>query len=132
MIGRHPSFIDKGRRDIVPCDRAARQFPVKMFRRRSAGNRKFSAPAIRHPAREHGLNVPVGLSVISFDNTPIVRFTQPPLTAIDQPIAETVSKAVELIIAAQKGEPLPGEPARIRAPLVERASVARPSGRFGG
>ena len=83
-------------------------------------------------AREHGLNVPVGLSVISFDNTPIVRFTQPPLTAIDQPIAETVSKAVELIIAAQKGEPLPGEPARIRAPLVERASVARPSGRFGG
>jgi LacI family transcriptional regulator len=83
-------------------------------------------------ARELGLNVPVGLSVISFDNTPIVRFTQPPLTAIDQRIAETASKAVELIIAAQKGQPAPARLTTISAPLVERGSVARPSGRFGG
>lgn len=83
-------------------------------------------------AREMGLNVPVGLSVISFDNTPIVRFTQPPLTAIDQPIAATVSKAVELIIAAQKGEPAPARLTSISAPLIERGSVAQPSGRFDG
>src|SRR3546814_5737909 len=41
-------------------------------------------------ARSRGLEIPRDLSLISFDNTPIVRFTQPPLTAVDQPIAETV------------------------------------------
>ena len=75
-------------------------------------------------ARELGIEVPAQLSVISFDNTPIVRFTQPPLTAIDQPIAATASKAVELIIAAQKGEPAPADLTTIRAPLIERGSVA--------
>ncbi|WP_088308600.1 LacI family DNA-binding transcriptional regulator [Novosphingobium sp. B 225] len=83
-------------------------------------------------ARELGLNVPVGLSIISFDNTPIVRFTQPALTAVDQPIAATASKAVELIIAAQKGDPAPTSLTTISAPLIERGSVAKPSGRFGG
>src|SRR3546814_13305735 len=56
-------------------------------------------------ARSRGLEIPRDLSLISFDNTPIVRFTQPPLTAVDQPIAETVSRAVELIIAQQRGKP---------------------------
>src|SRR3546814_12943731 len=56
-------------------------------------------------ARSRGLELPRDLSLISFDNTPIVRFTQPPLTAVDQPIAETVSRAVELIIAQQRGKP---------------------------
>ena len=75
-------------------------------------------------ARGLALNVPQELSVISFDNTPLVHFTQPPLTAIDQPIAATASCAVELIIAAQKGEPLPAELTVISANLVERGSVA--------
>src|SRR3546814_3482725 len=56
-------------------------------------------------ARSRGRELPRDLSLISFDNTPIVRFTQPPLTAVDQPIAETVSRAVELIIAQQHGKP---------------------------
>jgi LacI family transcriptional regulator len=112
---------------------AARQL-LKAAERPSAiiASNDQMALATLEVAREMGLNVPVGLSVISFDNTPIVRFTQPPLTAIDQPIAATVSKAVELIIAAQKGEPPPARLTSISAPLIERGSVARPSGRFGG
>jgi len=74
-------------------------------------------------ARKAGLAVPRDLSVISFDNTPMMQFTQPQLTAIDQPIAATASKAVELIIAAQKGEPLPDTVTVIPATLVERGSV---------
>jgi len=81
-------------------------------------------------ARELGLKVPGDLSLISFDNTPIVRFTQPPLTAIDQPIAATASLAVELIIAAQKGEDAP-QLNMISAPLVERSSTASPAGHPG-
>ena len=75
-------------------------------------------------ARSLGLDVPSDLSVISFDNTPLVHFTQPPLTAIDQPIAATASMAVELIIAAQKGDPRPEALTVISADLVERGSVA--------
>lgn len=77
-------------------------------------------------ARERGLAVPADLSLVSFDNTPIIRFAQPPLTAVEQPIAATTSRAVELIIAAQRGQPLPQEPVVVPADLVERQSTAPP------
>jgi LacI family transcriptional regulator len=77
-------------------------------------------------ARELGLAVPGDLSLISFDNTPLVHFTRPPLTAVDQPIALTASKAVELIIAAQKGDPPPTSLTLVSATLVARGSVAAP------
>ena len=79
-------------------------------------------------ARMLDIDVPGRLSLVSFDNTPIVRFAQPPLTAIDQPIAATVARAVELLIAA-RGD---GHGAAARAPevitatLVERESTAPP------
>lgn len=79
-------------------------------------------------ARVRGLRVPEDLSIISFDNTPLVHFTQPPLTAVDQPIAATASRAVELIIAAQKGDELPDGLTVISAAIVERGSVAPPPG----
>jgi LacI family transcriptional regulator len=79
-------------------------------------------------ARSLGLSVPRELSLISFDNTPLVHFTQPPLTAVDQPIAATASKAVELIIAAQKGDPPPASLTVVSACMHERDSVAAPSG----
>lgn len=73
-------------------------------------------------ARDRGLHVPRDFSIISFDNTPIVRFSQPPLTAVDQPIAETVSVAVEQLITL-KGKPHTGGVIRVKASLVERASI---------
>jgi LacI family transcriptional regulator len=75
-------------------------------------------------ARLMGLSVPQDLSLISFDNTPLVHFTQPPLTAVDQPIAATTSKAVELLIAAQKGEPAPKSLTVVQASIFVRESVA--------
>jgi LacI family transcriptional regulator len=75
-------------------------------------------------ARLMGLSVPQDLSLISFDNTPLVHFTQPPLTAVDQPIAATTSKAVELLIAAQKGDATPKELTVVQASIFVRESVA--------
>jgi len=77
-------------------------------------------------AREQGLRVPEDLSLISFDNTPIVRFTLPALTAVDQPIAATTSRAVELIIEGQRGGDVPTDPVHVPASLVRRQSTARP------
>jgi LacI family transcriptional regulator len=79
-------------------------------------------------ARSQGIAVPQDLSLVSFDNTPLVHFTQPPLTAVDQPIAATTSKAVELIIAAQKGEAAPASLTVVSATIFERESVAPPAG----
>lgn len=73
-----------------------------------------------------GMIVPDDLSLISFDNTPIVRFVQPPLTAIDQPIAELASKAVELIVADHRGQGVPPQTVVVPASLVERKSTAPP------
>ena len=73
-------------------------------------------------AREAGKNVPEDLSLVSFDNTPIVRFSQPALTAVDQPIAETVSIAVEHLINAEKAPPA-RDVIDVEAGLVERAST---------
>lgn len=75
-------------------------------------------------ARDRGFIVPRDLSLISFDNTPIVRFSQQPLTAVDQPIAETVSRAVEHLIArAQDGDN--DAVIEVAAGLVERSSTAQ-------
>ena len=78
-------------------------------------------------AREKGINVPADLSLISFDDTPIVRFTHPPLTAIVQPIAEVSAKAVELIIAERAGTAdAIDTPIVVPATIVTRASTVPP------
>lgn len=73
-------------------------------------------------ARARGLDVPGDLSVVSFDDTPIVRFAHPPLTAIAQPIAAVTARAVELIIAEQAGD-APTEPVVEPVQLVVREST---------
>ncbi len=82
-------------------------------------------------ARELGLSVPGDLSLVSFDDTPIARFAVPPLTSVDQPIAATASRAVELIIDMQRGRELPDQPVVVPAALVRRYSTAGPPRRVG-
>jgi LacI family transcriptional regulator len=81
------------------------------------------ALATRDVAEEMGIAIPGALSLISFDNTPVTTFANPPLTAIDQPIAETVSQAVELLITVSRGEELPALPVVVPAHLIERGST---------
>jgi LacI family transcriptional regulator len=76
-------------------------------------------------AKQRKLKVPQDLSVICFDNTPVVRFTSPQLTAVDQPIAATFSKAVELLITNGSAADLP-QPVVTAGTLVERGSTAPP------
>ncbi|MCC2977442.1 LacI family DNA-binding transcriptional regulator [Sphingomonas sp. PL-96] len=75
-------------------------------------------------ARARGLDVPHDVSLVSFDDTPIVRFTHPPLTAVVQPIAEVTARAVELLIAAQAGGEREGGPVVVPAQLTVRGSTA--------
>ena len=76
--------------------------------------------------RARGLDVPTDVSLVSFDDTPVVRFTHPPLAAIVQPIADTIARAVELIIAEQAGRAASDAPIVVPSSLVLRQSTAAP------
>ena len=75
-------------------------------------------------ARERGLTVPTDLSLISFDDTPIIRLAHPPLTAIVQPIAEVTAQAVALIIADHGNGPTTATPVTVPARMIVRESTA--------
>jgi len=77
-------------------------------------------------ARELALSVPGDVSIVSLENSPGVGFCQPPLTAIDQPVAETTALGVELIINALSGKPPPENLIVQPATLIERESVSAP------
>ena len=77
-------------------------------------------------ARGRGLAVPADLSLISFDNTPAVRYSQPPISSVDQPVAQTASRAVELLIGAQRGEPGEDSIVHVEGGFFARESVAPP------
>lgn len=77
-------------------------------------------------AHELGLAIPGDLALVSFDNTPMVRFTRPPLTAIDQPVAETVARAVDMLIAEQRGDEPGPLPIVVSGSLIVRGSTAEP------
>ncbi|MFN3353514.1 MAG: substrate-binding domain-containing protein, partial [Brevundimonas sp.] len=58
------------------------------------------ALAAQAVASGRGLQVPRDLSIVSFDDTPVVRFSRPPMTAVVQPIAEMTRAAADLLIRA--------------------------------
>ncbi|NJC33045.1 LacI family transcriptional regulator [Sphingomonas jejuensis] len=87
-----------------------------------ASNDQMALAAL-HVAQDRGLAVPGDLSIISFDDTPITRFSVPPLTAIAQPIAAMASRAAELLIEA-RGQPAEtAEASVLPFRLVARAST---------
>ncbi|MFZ1565268.1 substrate-binding domain-containing protein, partial [Sphingorhabdus sp.] len=88
------------------------------------------ALAVLDTAIKMGLRAPDDLSLVSFDNSPVTRFTSPQLTAIDQPIAATFSKAVELLITNGNG-PEPVQPVVVESSLIVRGSTAPPAGHSG-
>jgi LacI family transcriptional regulator len=82
--------------------------------------------AVLHVASAHGLTVPEDLSVISFDDTPGVRFSVPPLTAIRQPIADLAATLCrQLIDAANGGDSIGNH--ELPYELVVRKSTVSPN-----
>lgn len=59
--------------------------------------------AALHVGNRRGIVVPSGLSIISFEDTPGVRFSVPPLTAIRQPTEGMIARASEKLIEISKG-----------------------------
>jgi DNA-binding LacI/PurR family transcriptional regulator len=87
------------------------------------------AAGVLQAARDLGLDVPRDLSVVGFDDSPLARQTDPPLTTIAQPQQRKGADAARLLInAIEHEEPL--DPARrILLPyeLKVRGSTTRPA-----
>jgi LacI family transcriptional regulator len=77
-------------------------------------------------AQSQAVDVPRDLSIVSFDDTPIVKFSTPPLTAIRQPIAEMAACAADLLIRCANGETVPDTPNVLPFQLIVRGSTAPP------
>jgi LacI family transcriptional regulator len=77
-------------------------------------------------AREMKLAVPRDLSVIGHDNLPATAFTDPPLSTMELPIAETGMRLAEMVLARLGGAD-PRDLSHLRAvEMIDRASTAAP------
>jgi LacI family repressor for deo operon, udp, cdd, tsx, nupC, and nupG len=80
--------------------------------------------------RTRGLRVPDDVSVIGYDDIPVARFVDPPLTTIQQPMREVGAAAAAIVIdgirAQRAGEAVRPVRQRLRAPLIVRGTVAPP------
>jgi DNA-binding LacI/PurR family transcriptional regulator len=80
-------------------------------------------------ARRAGLSVPGDVSVVGFDDSPLMSYTEPPLTTLRQPIESMARAAVTLLVNQIEGDaPTPKE--LLHEPeLVVRGSTGPAPGR---
>ncbi|MDT0344618.1 LacI family DNA-binding transcriptional regulator [Streptomyces litchfieldiae] len=75
-------------------------------------------------ARQRGLSVPEDCSVIGFDDSPLIAFTDPPLTTIRQPVPAMGQAAVRALLEEVGGTPAPHSEFVFMPELVVRGSTA--------
>lgn len=74
-------------------------------------------------ARQRGLSVPGDLSVVGYDDAPMMEFTDPPLTTVRQPVNAIGLAAVQALIEEIRGHATPHTEFLFRPELVVRGST---------
>lgn len=74
--------------------------------------------------RQRGLSVPGDVSVVGYDDSPLIAFTDPPLTTVRQPTAAMGRAAVSALLDEIGGLPVPRTEFLFRPELVVRSSTA--------
>jgi len=77
-------------------------------------------------ARQRGLRVPDDVSSVGYDDSPLIAFTDPPLTTLRQPVQPMAVAAVRALVDEIKGHPAPHSEYIFRPELVVRGSTAPP------
>ncbi|EID53057.1 LacI family DNA-binding transcriptional regulator [Saccharomonospora xinjiangensis] len=75
-------------------------------------------------ARRRGLEVPRDFSVVGYDDSPLIAFTDPPLTTIQQQVTAMVTAAVRTLLDEIAGAAPPTEEYLFQPELVVRGSTA--------
>jgi DNA-binding LacI/PurR family transcriptional regulator len=73
--------------------------------------------------REAGMRVPVDVALVGFEDAPVARLTQPPLTTVHQPVEEMGRRMAELLIALVRRQPVEDSHVLLDTHLVRRASA---------
>lgn len=87
------------------------------------------ALGVYEAADDAGLRIPADLSVIGFDDVQESAWATPPMTTVQQPIAEMGAAAFRMLHQAHRASrPLSSSATRLELEtrLIERASVAAP------
>jgi LacI family repressor for deo operon, udp, cdd, tsx, nupC, and nupG len=74
--------------------------------------------------RQRGLSVPGELSVVGYDDSPLMAFTDPPLTTMRQPVIAMAVAAVRALVDEIHGHAAPHSEYVFRPELVVRGSTA--------
>lgn len=89
------------------------------------GSDLMALGAIRE-ARSRGLQVPADVSVVGYDDSPLIAFTDPPLTTLRQPVTAMAVAGVRALIDEINGHAAPHSEYMFRPELVVRGSTATP------
>jgi DNA-binding LacI/PurR family transcriptional regulator len=100
---------------------ARRERPTAIFT-----TNDLQALGVYQAAREQGLGIPEDLSVVGFDDLPVVAWVDPPLTTVHQPLTEMAIAATELALTLGRGEQAPQLGLEIATTLKVRQSTAPP------
>ena len=73
--------------------------------------------------RARGLDVPGDVSVVGYDDSPFMAFTDPPLTTVRQPVASMSQSAVQTLVDAITGHETPQGEYLFAGELVVRGST---------
>ncbi len=92
------------------------------------GSDLMALGAIR-AARQCGLDVPGEVSVVGYDDSALIAFTDPPLTTVRQPVSAMGVAAVRALLDEIHGQAAPHTEYMFRPELVVRGSTgAAPAG----
>ena len=81
------------------------------------------AMGVMRAVQERGLRVPADVAVIGFDGLPITEHCSPPLSTVEQPVAEMSAAAIAMLLDRIKGGASPARVQTFAAKLVTRAST---------
>jgi LacI family transcriptional regulator len=87
-----------------------------------AGNDQ-QALGVYEAARQRGLRIPQDVSVVGFDDLPVVRWVSPPLTTVRQPLAQMGRAAAEMLGDLADGVPLRSRRLELSTELITREST---------
>lgn len=86
-----------------------------------------SALGVMDAAREMGISMPGGLSVVGYDDTPEGAMARPALSSVRQPLQEMGETAARLLIRQLTGETVAREMTLLAPTLVVRETSAPPA-----
>jgi DNA-binding LacI/PurR family transcriptional regulator len=89
----------------------------------------WTAIGALHAIHGAGLRVPSDISLVGFDDIPLVSYTNPSLTTVRMSAADVGSTAFEALFKLIGGERLEGDVYQVPTRLIIRESTAKPAAR---